>query len=142
MNNQTTIPLPIYYALIILQFILPFIGAGMDMLSNNLELKMLDETLYIEPQMWEIAVMGIVGIILLIIIIGLLMRKEWARKAYLYTFILSFLVYFMPYMHWFYMSSIASLCNDLAFVCSGMLLMILISPQLYQPIFHKETISK
>lgn len=98
MNNKNTIPLPIYYALILLQFILPFIASGIDMLSNNAELKLLDETLYIEPQMWEISVMLIVGIILMIIVIGLLMRKEWARKAYLYTIIPSFLIYFMPYM--------------------------------------------
>ena len=138
MNDSTKIPLSLYYSLLILQFILPLIGAGIDMFNSSPELRTLDQTLYIEPQIWEIAVIGIAGLILLIILIGLFIRKEWARKAYLYTFILSFLVYFMPYMHWFYMSSIASLCNDLAFVCSGMLLMILISPQLYQPLFSSK----
>ncbi|QIO07575.1 hypothetical protein [Acinetobacter lanii] len=138
MNNKTTIPLSIYYALIILQFILPFIAGGIDMLSNHPELKLLDETLYIEPQMWEISVMLIVGMILLIIVIGLLLRKEWARKAYLFTIIPSFLIYFMPYMQWFYMTSSAALFNDLAYICSGMLLMILIMPQLYKPLFNDQ----
>ena len=138
MNDSTKIPLSLYYSLLILQFILPLIGAGIDMFNSSPELRTLDQTLYIEPQIWEIAVIGIAGLILLIILIGLFMRKEWARKAYLYTFILSFLVYFMPYMHWFYMSSIAALCSDLAFVCSGMLLMILIFPQLHQPLFSNK----
>lgn len=138
MNNNTAIPLPIYYALIIFQLILPIIGAAIDMLSQNPELKILDEMLYVEPQMWEISVIMILGTILLIISIGLFMRKEWARKVYIYTFIPSLLVYFMPYMHWFYMSSYAAIFNELAYICSGILLLILILPQLYQPIFiHK-----
>ena len=81
--------------------------------------------------------MGIAGIIILTITIGLLLKKEWARKAYLYTFFPTFLLYFMPYMHWIYMSSFAAIFNDLAFVSAGILLMILVTPSLYQPIFQE-----
>lgn len=138
MNETTKIPLSLYYSLIILQFALPLIGAGIDMFNNTPELSALDEILYIEPQNWELAIIGIAGLIFFIILIGLFMRKEWARRAYIYTFILSLLIYFMPFMHWFYMSSLAALCNDLAFICSGMLLMILVFPQLHQSIFSSK----
>ena len=138
MKNSPAVSPTVYYSLIIAQFILPVIAACIDMLNVEPELELLDKTLYLEPQSWELSVMGIAGIVLLIITIGLLLKKEWARKAYLYTFFPTFLLYFMPYMHWIYMTSYAAIFNDLAFVCSGILLMILVTPSLYQPIFEHD----
>ena len=137
MNNPPAVSPTVYYSLIIAQFILPVIAACIDMFNVEPELELLDKTLYLEPQSWELTVMGIAGIIILTITIGLLLKKEWARKAYLYTFFPTFLLYFMPYMHWIYMSSFAAIFNDLAFVCSGILLMILVTPSLYQPLFQE-----
>ena len=136
MKNTPAVSPTVYYSLIIAQFILPIIAACIDMFNVEPELELLDKTLYLEPQSWELTVMGIAGIIILTITIGLLLKKEWARKAYLYTFFPTFLIYFMPYMHWIYMSSYAAIFNDLAFVCSGILLMILVTPSLYQPLFQ------
>ncbi|AXQ23987.1 hypothetical protein BEN71_18895 [Acinetobacter wuhouensis] len=137
MKNTPAVSPTVYYSLIIAQFILPIIAACIDMFNVEPELELLDKTLYLEPQSWELTVMGIAGIIILTITIGLLLKKEWARKAYLYTFFPTFLLYFMPYMHWIYMSSFAAIFNDLAFVSAGILLMILVTPSLYQPIFQE-----
>ena len=137
MNNPPAVSPTVYYSLIIAQFILPVIAACIDMFNVEPELELLDKTLYLEPQSWELTVMAIAGIIILTITIGLLLKKEWARKAYLYTFFPTFLLYFMPYMHWIYMSSFAAIFNDLAFVSAGILLMILVTPSLYQPIFQE-----
>jgi len=136
MKNSPAVSPSVYYSLILAQFILPIIAAIIDVYSTEPELKLLDKTLYQDPQTWEFAVMAIVGLILVVITIGLLLKKDWARKAYLYTFFPAFLLYFMPYMHWIYMTSYAAIFNDLAFVCSGILLMILVTPSLYQPIFE------
>lgn len=136
-ENPPAVSPTVYYSLIIAQFILPIIAACIDMFNVEPELELLDKTLYLEPQSWELTVMGIAGIIILTITIGLLLKKEWARKAYLYTFFPTFLLYFMPYMHWIYMSSFAAIFNDLAFVSAGILLMILVTPSLYQPIFQE-----
>ncbi len=137
MKNTPAVSPTVYYSLIIAQFILPIIAACIDMLNVEPELELLDKTLYLEPQSWELTVMGVAGIVILTITIGLFLKKEWARKAYLYTFFPTFLLYFMPYMHWIYMSSFAAIFNDLAFVCSGILLMILVTPSLYQPLFKE-----
>ncbi len=137
MKNTPAVSSTVYYSLIIAQFILPIIAACIDMFNIEPELELLDKTLYQEPQSWELSVMGIAGIIILTITIGLLLKKEWARKAYLYTFFPTFLLYFVPYMHWIYMSSFAAIFNDLAFVSAGILLMILVTPSLYQPIFQE-----
>lgn len=142
MNNNTPISLTFYRTLIILQLIFPFIGPIIDFLREDPTLKLLDEMLYIEPQLWELVVGSIAGIIILIIIVGLLFRKEWARKAFLYTYLPSFLIFLLPFMHWSYMTSISTLLNALAFVSSGMLVLILMLPQLYQPLFNKDTPSK
>ena len=138
MKNATTITPTVYYGLILAQFILPIIATLIDIYSSDPELTLLDKTLYLEPQSWEIGILSGFGLLLIVITIGLLLRKEWARKAFLYTFFPTFLVYFMPYMHWIYMSSYAAIFNDLAFVCSGILLMVLATPALYQPIFKDE----
>ena len=137
MKNTPAVSPTVYYSLIIAQFILPIIAACIDMFNVEPELELLDKTLYLEPQSWELTVMGIAGIIILTITIGLLLKKEWARKAYLYTFFPTFLLYFVPYMHWIYMSRFAAIFNDLAFVSAGILLMILVTPSLYQPIFQE-----
>ena len=137
MKNTPAVSPTVYYSLIIAQFILPIIAACIDIFNVEPDLELLDKTLYLEPQSWELTVMGIAGIIILTITIGLLLKKEWARKAYLYTFFPTFLLYFMPYMHWIYMSSFAAIFNDLAFVSAGILLMILVTPSLYQPIFQE-----
>lgn len=139
MKNNATISLPVYYGLIIAQFILPMIATSIDLFSTAPELELLDKTLYRDPQNWELAIISIVGVVLLIITIGLCLRQEWARKAYIYTFFPTFLIYFLPYMHWFYMSSYAAIFNDIAYVCAGILLIILASPALYQSIFTKKS---
>ncbi len=138
MKNTPAVSPTVYYSLIIAQFILPVIATVIDIYSTEPELELLDKTLYQDPQTWELMIMGIAGIVLLIITTGLFLKKEWARKAYLYTFFPTFLIYFMPYMHWIYMTSYAAIFNDLAFVCSGILLMILVTPSLYQPIFEHD----
>lgn len=137
MKNTPAVSPTVYYSLIIAQFVLPVIVAIIDVYSTEPELELLDKTLYQDPQTWELGVIAIVGLILLVITVGLFLKKEWARKAYLYTFFPTFLIYFMPYIHWIYMSSYAAIFNDLAFVCSGILLMILVTPSLYQPIFEQ-----
>ena len=91
--------------------------------------------LYIEPQLWELAGASIAFII---IIRGLLFRKEWGEKLF---FICIFL-FLLPFMHWSYMTSISTLLNGLIFISSGMLLLILMLPQLYQPLFNKDIPSK
>ena len=139
MKNNATISLPVYYGLIIAQFILPMIAASIDMFSTAPELELLDQTLYRDPQSWELAIISLVGVVIFIITVGLCLRQEWARKAYIYTFFPTFLIYFLPYMHWFYMSSYAAIFNDIAYVCAGVLFIILASPALYQSIFTKKS---
>lgn len=137
MKNSSAISPAMYYSLIIAPFLFPFIAAIIDMFSPAPELELLDKTLYRAPQNWEAVIVILLFIALMAITIGLFRKKEWARKAYIYTFFPTFLIYFMPYMHWIYMSSYAAIFNDLAFVCSGILLMILVTPSLYQPLFQK-----
>lgn len=136
MKTSPAISLPIFYSLIAAQFILPIIAALIDIFSPQPELALLDKVLYIEPQNLEIFIVTAAIILGLIISIGLFFRKHWARKAYLYTFFPAFLLYFLPYMHWIYMNSFAAIFNDLAFVCSGILLTILAIPTLYEPLFE------
>ncbi|BCX76052.1 hypothetical protein TOL5_42520 [Acinetobacter sp. Tol 5] len=138
MKNSPAVSPAVYYSLILAQFFLPVIAAIIDIYCTEPELILLDKTLYQDPQTWELAVMSVAGLIILIITFGLCLKKEWARKAYLYSFFPTFLLYFMPYMHWIYMTSYAAIFNDLAFVCSGILLMILVTPSLYQPIFEHD----
>lgn len=138
MQKSPAISLPIFYSLIAAQFILPIIAALVDILSPQPELALLDKTLYIEPQSLELFIITGATILISIISIGLFLRKNWARKAYLYTFFPAFLIYFLPYMHWIYMSSFAAIFNDLAFVAAGILLTILAIPALYQPLFEEK----
>lgn len=138
MHKSPAISLPVFYSLIIAQFILPLISALVDIFSPQPELTLLDKTLYTEPQALEIFIICGAFIIILVITIGLFFRKNWARKAYLYTFFPTFLLYFLPYMHWIYMSSFAAIFSDLAFVCSGILLTILAIPALYEPLFEDQ----
>ena len=142
MNNNPSISLRIYYLLLSIPLIFPLIGALFDNFIHASTLELLDEILMPEIHLWELGVIMVVTLIASIIIIGLFMRKEWARKTYIYTFIPFYLVYLLPFMRWSYMTGLSSIFNNLAFVSSGMLLLILILPQLYQPIFHKESTSK
>ncbi|MDV2470540.1 hypothetical protein QR674_16310 [Acinetobacter chinensis] len=137
MKNSSAVSPTVYYSLIIAPFLFPLIATIIDMFSSAPELELLDKTLYRDPQNWEAVIVILLFIALMAITIGLFRKKEWARKAYIYTFFPTFLIYFMPYMHWIYMSSYAAIFNDLAFVCSGILLMILVTPSLYQPLFQK-----
>ena len=136
-NNQPITP-QAFYTLLIAQFALPFIASCIDTFSNQPELSLLDKTLNPSPQDWEITIVLVFGLGLLMVTIGLFLRKEWARKAYIYLFFPTFLIYFLPYMHWIYSSSYAAIFNDLSFVCSGILLTILTIPSLYQPLFEKK----
>ena len=135
MKNNTPIAIQHYVALILLQLLLPIFSAVIDMFDTAPQLKLLDQTLYTQPQMWEILLITLLGFFILVMSIGLLLRQHWARKLYLYSFFPLFLIYFMPYMQWFYMSHISALLNDLSFVFAGMLWLILWQPNLYQPLF-------
>ena len=142
MNNNPSIPLPIYYSLIAILIIFPLIANSLDNVLHESTLELLDEMLMPEPQLWELGVVGIAIVVTILIFIGLFMRKEWARKAYIYTFIPAYFVYLLPFARWSYMTGLATIFDSLAFVCSGILLLILILPQLYQPLFYKDKVSK
>ncbi|WP_445116957.1 hypothetical protein [Acinetobacter sp. WZC-1] len=135
MKNTHDISLPIFHSLVAAQFILPLIATSIDLFSAAPELQQIDEQLYKVPYTWELFIIAISVFIILAISIGLFQRREWARKAYIYTFFPAFLIYFLPSMHWSYMSSYAAIFENLAFVCSGILLTILVIPSLYQPLF-------
>lgn len=137
MQKSPVITVPIFYSLIAAQFILPIIAVLIDVLNPQPELALLDKMLIIEPQNLEFFIICAAFILVCIITFGLFLRKHWARKAYLYTFFPAFLLYFLPSMHWIYMSSFAAIFNDLAFVCSGILLTILATPILYEPLFKE-----
>lgn len=132
------ITLPIYYGLIIIPIILFLTSAIVDLWFYGEELLYLDQIFWIEPKQWEWMIYIIAIAVLLTALIGVLLRVEWGRKLFLYSYLLSYLLYFLPSMQWVYMSKLASLFYDAANIFLGMLLLVLLMPSLYQPIFAKK----
>ena len=132
------ITLPIYYGLIIIPIILFLTSAIVDLWFYGEELLYLDRIFWIEPKQWEWMTYIIAIAVLLTALIGILLRAEWGRKLFLYSYFLSYLLYFLPSMQWVYMSKLASLFYDAANIFLGMLLLVLLMPSLYQPIFAKK----
>lgn len=69
--------------------------------------------------------------------IGLIMRKDWARKLYILNFFIVQIIFF-PIVGWSYASPIASLFNTLGTMVAGALVLIFIIPDLYKPIFNQD----
>lgn len=137
-NKELKINLLVYYGLVLIPIIFSFISMFIDSLLDYEEKIFLDEAFFIEPKMWEIGVCIVALIVFIVILVGLLLRQEWGRKLFIYSYIPSFVLYFLPSGYWVYMSSIASLFYDVANMLLGMLLLILLIPSLYQPIFDKK----
>lgn len=85
MNKQPIVSLNVYYTLIIAQLVLPVLATAIDMFSTDPELRLLDRTLYIEPQAWEGIFIAIVAITVLVITFGLFFRKDWAKSLFVYV---------------------------------------------------------
>ena len=110
--------------------------------SNDITLDWLNTVLDKEPQLWELIILGFLGIyacVICISFIGLFFFKNWARKIYIYTFFPNFFILILPpYISWTYMSGLSNAFYDLNTVFLTLVWGILVIPSLYQPIFNKE----
>lgn len=127
----------LYYSLVTLPLISTLLSVGVDLFNDNPKLAMLDKLLYIEISPWMMSLGILVLVVLMIDMVGLILKKEWARKLYIFTMILSPFGYIIDVHELIYMSNLALMFNDLCYVAQGVLLVILLSPDLYTPIFNK-----
>lgn len=139
MENHLIIRVRTYFILVLSIYLLPIIGAAIDYFFFPDEFELFSEILYFQPAVWELVIYIIHCVLYIALLIGLLARKEWGRKLYIYTLFPSYLLYFLPSMLWFYASGIATFFNDLGILCMGILFIILCSPQMYTPLFNKNT---
>ncbi|MCH7316235.1 hypothetical protein [Acinetobacter sp. ANC 3882] len=100
---------------------------------------MVNELLATEPQNWEVIISGLLAIGLLIVLIGLLLFKDWARKVYVYSFFPLLLFYLLPSYSWTFMSGLGAIFYELGNILSTLIWGILVVPSLYQPLFKKNT---
>lgn len=98
---------------------------------------MVNELLATEPQNWEVIISGLLAIGLLIVLIGLLLFKDWARKVYVYSFFPLLLFYLLPSYSWTFISGFGAIFYELGNILSTLIWGILVLPSLYQPLFSK-----
>ncbi len=79
--QKQIIPLWLFYTLIIFENVTYFIGTIIDEYFYSEQITYLDS--YFNLKFYHEYIYYIFGLILLINIIGLLLRKDWARKLYL-----------------------------------------------------------
>ncbi|ENX44132.1 hypothetical protein [Acinetobacter sp. NIPH 2100] len=98
---------------------------------------MVNELLATEPQNWEVIISGLLAIGLLIVLIGLLLFKDWARKVYVYSFFPLLLFYLLPSYSWTFISGLSAIFYELGNILSTLIWGVLVVPSLYQPLFEK-----
>ncbi len=130
------IPVWLYYSLVIFPFFSAVLSIIIDIFKYNPELAMLDQLLYVEISSWLMWLCILVLTVALVNLIGLLLKKEWARKLYILTMIIFPFGYLLDPNPVIYMSQWALVFNDLCYVALGMLFIILLVPNLYEPIFN------
>ncbi|NIE98389.1 hypothetical protein NDN11_18005 [Acinetobacter sp. C26M] len=99
----------------------------------------INELLTKDPQQWELFISGIISVGFIIVLIGLLLFKEWARKIYVYSFFPLLLIYLLPSYSWTFMSGLGAIFYELGNILSTLIWGILVIPSLYQPLFKKNT---
>lgn len=104
---------------------------------NNEIYWQIDELVYQESPNWEWITAVILGTGLLVVLIGLLMFKYWARNIYVYMFFPCLLIYLLPSLSWTFYSGFAGIFYELSIILSTLIWGILIVPSLYQPLFEK-----
>lgn len=97
----------------------------------------INQLLFTDPQNWELILSGLLAIGLFVIVIGLLLFKEWARKLYVYSFFLGLLIYLLPSYSWTFISDFGAIFYELGNILSTLIWGILVLPSLYQPLFSK-----
>ena len=130
------IPLWLFYSLVIFENITYFISAIIDEYFYREQISFLDD--FFDVKFDNEYFYYIYGSVVLIGSIGLLLRKDWARKLYLLNFVFIVISFFLPNASWAYSSPIASLFANLGTMISGCLILIFIIPELYKPIFNKK----
>lgn len=105
--------------------------------SYNETSLVIEEILHQEPQLWEWVILGSASIVFIIVEIGLLMLKEWARKIYIYGYFPILLIYLLPSFSWSFMQGIGAIFYELGSILATLLWGILVVPSLYQPLFQK-----
>ena len=133
--QKQIIPLWLFYTLVIFENVSYFIGSIIDEYFYSEQITFLDN--YFDLKLHPEYFYYIYGLILLINLIGLLLRKNWARKLYLLNFIFINLSLFLPTASWTYSSPIGTLFFNLGTIISGCLFLIFVIPELYRPIFRK-----
>lgn len=128
------IPIWLYYFLIVFPWISGFASVFIDIYNNSAELATLDELLYTEVPSWVMPLLIVVVVVALVNTIGLILKKDWARKLYILSIIILPCGYLINLEQWIYMSQLALMFNDFSYIALGMLFMILLVPHLYEPI--------
>ena len=136
--QKQIIPLWLFYTLVILENLAYFVGAIIDEYFYREQIAFLDN--FFDHEFHHEYFYYIYGLITLINTIGLLLRKDWARKLYLINFAYVYISYLMPNSGWTYSSPIGTGFFNLSIVISGCLFLIFISSELYKPIFSKNKI--
>lgn len=90
-----------------------------------------------DPQNWELVISGILMLGLVIIFIGLLLFKQWARKLYVYSFFPLLLIYLLPSYASTFISGFGAIFYELGNILSTLIWGVLVIPSLYQPLFSK-----
>ncbi|MCH7293410.1 MULTISPECIES: hypothetical protein [Acinetobacter] len=90
-----------------------------------------------DPQNWELVISGILMLGFVIVFIGLLLFKQWARKLYVYSFFPLLLIYLLPSYSSTFISGFGAIFYELGNILSTLIWGILMVPSLYQPLFSK-----
>lgn len=99
----------------------------------------ISELLSRDVQHWELVISGLLSIVFFVVLIGLLLFKEWARKIYIYSFFPLLLIYLLPSYSWTFMSGFGAIFYELGNILSTLIWGVLVVPSLYQPLFKKNT---
>lgn len=134
--QKQIIPLWLFYTLVIFENLTLFIGSVIDEYFYREQISFLDD--FFALKFHHDYFYYIYGLILFISIVGLLLRKDWARKLYLLNFLFVNISFLLPITNWSYSSPKASLFFNLGTIMSGCLFLIFIIPELYKPIFNRE----
>lgn len=97
----------------------------------------INELLATEPQKWELVISSILTVGFVIVFIGLLLFKQWARKLYVYSFFPLLLIYLLPSYSSTFISGFGAIFYELGNILSTLIWGILVLPSLYQPLFSK-----
>ncbi|WP_151869805.1 MULTISPECIES: hypothetical protein [Acinetobacter] len=97
----------------------------------------INKLLVTEPQNWELLITGSLAIVFVVILVGLFLFKQWARKLYVYSFFPLLLIYLLPSYSSTFISGFGAIFYELGNILSTLIWGVLVVPSLYQPLFSK-----